>query len=87
MAAVHGGEAGPPTVKLHVPCGRGHVHDVELPIDLLLCCGVPLAAQSCTTVWVATGVACASDVVVCGIAQVAMQTCFDYLFPRLEKYA
>ena len=71
MAAIHGGEAGPPTVKLHVPCGRGHVHDVELPIDLLLCCGVPPFAQSCTTVWVATGVACASDVDVCGIAQVS----------------
>jgi len=69
MAAVHGGETGAPIVKLHLPCGRGHVHDVELPIDLLLCCGVALAAQSCMTVWVATGVACASDVDVCGIAQ------------------
>ena len=71
LGAIHRAQAWPPLVELHVRCGRGPLHDVELPTDLLLRCGVPFAAPSCTSVWVATRVASTSDVHVSGTTQVS----------------
>ena len=73
MGAVQGHTGGAAWSKHHVQRGRRPVHD-EVPADLLLRCLVSPSTQSCTPVWLESGVASRAVLDVRGVAQVSVIT-------------